>query len=172
MDDYEKITITKLDAAHRQLATAIELWFADGDPVSIHALAYSAHEIIHRLYRLKGLNDLLFDSFLIKDEFRGDFANKMKESANFFKHAEREANPDHAIEFAPDLNTFFIAICITGLDRMGEKRNDTVDAFTVYLSLHRPSWFKKPIPVKTNERLKNIEKDDFFKAYLAVRREQ
>jgi hypothetical protein len=45
--DETKITISKFDAARRQLNTAITLWFADGDPVAIHTLAYAAYEIIH-----------------------------------------------------------------------------------------------------------------------------
>jgi hypothetical protein len=40
-----KIVVTKLDAARRQLRTAIHLWFNDGDPVSIHALAFAAYEL-------------------------------------------------------------------------------------------------------------------------------
>jgi len=84
------IKVTKLDAARRQLRTAIELWFAGGDPVSIHALAYAAHEIIHRLFRQKGLSDLFFDSSLIKPEYSKEFSLVIKDSANFFKHAKRD----------------------------------------------------------------------------------
>ena len=38
-NDLQKLHVTKLDAARRQLETAITLWFHDGDPVSIHTLA-------------------------------------------------------------------------------------------------------------------------------------
>ncbi len=38
----ERYGIVKLDAARRQLAAAIELWFIEGDSVSIHTLAYAA----------------------------------------------------------------------------------------------------------------------------------
>jgi hypothetical protein len=33
-----KVRVTKLDAAKKQLETAIMLYFHDGDPVSIHTL--------------------------------------------------------------------------------------------------------------------------------------
>ena len=33
------IKVSKMDAAKRQLDTAIALWFAEKDPVSIHALS-------------------------------------------------------------------------------------------------------------------------------------
>jgi hypothetical protein len=42
-----KVAITKLEAARRQLRVAISLWFQDGDEVSIHTLACTAHEIIN-----------------------------------------------------------------------------------------------------------------------------
>jgi hypothetical protein len=44
-----KIKITKMDAAKRQVRTAIKLWFMEEDPVSIHTLVSAAHEIIHTL---------------------------------------------------------------------------------------------------------------------------
>ena len=34
----KNITVSKLDAAKRQLETVIRLYFFDGDPVSIHTL--------------------------------------------------------------------------------------------------------------------------------------
>ena len=40
------IVIAKLDAAKRQLQTAIALFFDDGDPISIHTLACAAYDVI------------------------------------------------------------------------------------------------------------------------------
>lgn len=61
----EKLTITKLDAARRQLHTAIVLWFNDGDPISTHTLASAAYEVVHVLLTLAGHQSLLFDSDLV-----------------------------------------------------------------------------------------------------------
>jgi len=38
------IIVTKASAAKSQLETAIQLWFDDADPVSIHTLAVAAHD--------------------------------------------------------------------------------------------------------------------------------
>ncbi|HEV2335198.1 MAG TPA: hypothetical protein VGS13_06865 [Stellaceae bacterium] len=84
------IHITKLDAAKRQLRTAIKLWFTGEDPVSVHTLAAAAHEIVHTLFRRRGLSGLLFDSPLIKEECRSMWAKRMKAVATFFKHAQRD----------------------------------------------------------------------------------
>jgi len=111
------ITVSKLDAATRQLRTAIQLWFADGDPVSIQTLLGAAHEIIHTLYRRKGLQNLLFDSDIIKDEYRGEWAKKLKSVPNFFKHARED--PDGVMDFNTEGNMYLIFFLLTAIHRMG-----------------------------------------------------
>jgi hypothetical protein len=119
VDRKELIHITKLDAARRQLQTAIELWFADGDPVAVHTLVYAAHEIIHRLYRRSGHSDLLFDSKTIAVAVdRKEFTKMLKADAAFFKHAERDIELDVAHEFHPGRNELFIIISLFGLGRL------------------------------------------------------
>ena len=172
----EKIRVTKLDAARRQLRTAIQLWFADGDPVAIHALSFAAHEIIHRLYRKKGLKNLVFDSHLIKEEYRKEFLLRLKEDAAFFKHAERDADPNAEIVFNPWSNVLFLCTCMVGLQRMGEKLGDVEDAFLFWLGLHKPGWVhqdvaQERIPVESLDKLRAMDKGGFFEAYLQVRRE-
>jgi len=43
------LKLSKLDAARRQLETAVALCFQEGDPVSIHSFACAAHEIVETL---------------------------------------------------------------------------------------------------------------------------
>jgi hypothetical protein len=49
MAQYQQIKVSKIDASRRQLDCAIDLWFRDGDPVSIHTLVSAAFEIIQDL---------------------------------------------------------------------------------------------------------------------------
>ena len=67
-----KLKIDKLDAARRQLRTAIRLWFNNGDPVAIHTLVSAAHEAVHTLFRRAGFRGLMFDAPHIKEEYRSD----------------------------------------------------------------------------------------------------
>src|SRR5882762_2358461 len=48
------LVLEKLDVVKRQLETAIMLFFADGDPVSIHTLACAAHGVVRDLNRFMG----------------------------------------------------------------------------------------------------------------------
>ena len=43
--------VTEIDAARRQLETAVVLYFREEDPVSIHTLACAAYEILLSLNR-------------------------------------------------------------------------------------------------------------------------
>ena len=115
----EFFEITKIDAARRQLRTAIELWFADGDPISIHTLAAAAYQIIHDLNRRNKGPDLLLDSKYIKDEKRREFVSLVKSTSNFMKHADRgKMGMAKSIEFSSDSNvgliTFFFGACGAG----------------------------------------------------------
>ena len=168
--------VTKLGAARRQLRTSIELWFLNGDPVSIHTLAFAAHEILHRLLRVSGDSDLLFDSSLVRPEYRKEFARLLKEDANFFKHAERDGKPDETKDFRPARNNVLIAVSIAAIQRMGISLEDEEHAFLFWMSLHFPMAFRKDtveesIPIDNLDKMKATDKHSFFRAFLEVRRQ-
>lgn len=82
------ITVTKMEAARRQLQTAIGLWAAEGEPVSIHTLAYSAHQVVHDLNRKAKGPHMLLDMPNIRKDRQSEFISMIKRDANFFKHAD------------------------------------------------------------------------------------
>jgi hypothetical protein len=99
----KSITISKLDAAKRQLETAITLYFHDGDPVSIHTLVSAAYNVIRAINKKRGGPPMFEkDEFIdhVKPEYQERVRRKLNQAENFFKHAER----DHAatLEFNPD----------------------------------------------------------------------
>jgi hypothetical protein len=169
--DYPTIKIKKLDAARRQLRTAIRLWFTAGDPVSIHTLASASHEIIHTLFRRKGLHGLMFDTDQIKDKHRGDWAKLFKDSASFFKHANRENESE--IEFNTGSNMAVIIAGVHGLHRMGEPKELEDSAFMYWLRIQHPNFFVKDKVrdgdgVDPFEKIRNVDKTEFFEAFELV----
>ena len=52
-------TVSKLDAATRQLHMAIRLYFQDADPLGVHTLAGAAHGILEDLSQKRGLGNVL-----------------------------------------------------------------------------------------------------------------
>lgn len=169
--------VTKIEAARRQLGAAIELWFRDGDAVSIHTLVYAAHEIIHRAFRRRGFRGLMFDSPVIRDEHREAFNLFLKEDANFFKHAEREQDEAAYIDFHEGRNVLFLVVCTHGLQRMGEALTDVESAFIFWIYLQFPEWFpedvaKETIPIERLNKLRSLTKLNFFEAYMDNIRER
>lgn len=164
-----KITVTKMDAARRQLKTALRLWFVDGDPVSIHSLLAASHEIIHRLFRLKGHRGLIFDTDLVKDEYRKEWALSIKKAPSFFKHAEKET-ADATIDFNPGTNDALPMFLINALRTMGEDLGVEEWAYMRWLWVHEPDLFLSSaypdtLPVDAIETVRSLEKNEFFKLF-------
>ena len=175
-EDSERFNVTKLDAARRQLATAITLWFHDGDTVAIHTLAFAAYEIIHVISKKRNRTQgLLFDSHLIKDEYRGEWNKHLKGPANFFKHAKNDA--DGSIEFSATWPLMFILFSIAGLKACNEVLNDDESAFLFWVMVHKPNWLKGDaqqlladrVPVENLDRMRTLSKDLFFDAFKIAR---
>ena len=133
------ITLSKLEAATRQLKTAITLWFDEADPVSAHALAFAAYEIFHSvsLHRNPYRRDLLFDSDWIKDEFRRDWLRHVKREANFFKHGDRDL--EETLESNPDLTEFFILYASYARRLCGAPQSDEETLFSWWVQINRPT---------------------------------
>jgi hypothetical protein len=177
MADFTKITVSKMEVARRQLATAIRLWFEDADPVSIHTLAAAAYEIIHVVSRTrKRTHDLLFDSALIKDEYRAQWNNAIKKPANFFKHANKDAN--ETLEFPINAPWGFILFSIAGVQLSGEKLSPEESAFMFWHYFTAPNFLTEQgrqmvadlLPVEHLEDIRALPKREFFKAFTDAAR--
>jgi hypothetical protein len=135
----QKLRISKIEAARRQLDSAIELWFLDKDEVSVHTLAAAAYQLVHDLKEHKGLaRELLYESAMIKDEYRKQWIKVIKKPMNFFKHADND--PEEALEFSPLGSIGFIMGAASGLRFLGEQTSHTMGAFTIWLVVNKPNW--------------------------------
>ena len=131
------LKVSKVDAARRQLRTAIALWFTDSDPVAVHALAFAAYEIFHFVSKKRDpyRRDLLLDSDWIRDEFRRDWQSLIKKNVNFFKHADRD--PDDIAELDTSMNEWFIIYAIMGRQLCGEGQSQEESDFMWWFHIHR-----------------------------------
>ena len=174
--EFTQIRISKLEAARRQLDTAIWLWFAEKDPVAIHALAHAAHQIIHDINEKKGKpGEMLYKSSTIKPEFRGMVDKKIREAGNFFKHADTD--PDDVVEFSPQEAEGHIMFSIMGLIYIGERPSDLAETISLWFSIHEPDMmqdsfqeaFSKAVPVEYLEHLKRLTKPKFLQEIIQER---
>lgn len=79
--------ISKIDAAKRQIDTAIELYFSGGDFLSIYSISFAAHQILNDIYR-RHQNDGFLEQ--LSGKLPPDFRACLAKPANFLKHADRD----------------------------------------------------------------------------------
>lgn len=104
-DLFLRARLTKLDVARRQLATAIDLFFAGRDVVSVYSLATNAWEVVDVLCRKAGVA-----SFSVQARENVPAGKDLKLSyinspyRNFLKHADADSEktlpplPDSQVE--------------------------------------------------------------------------
>jgi hypothetical protein len=103
------LTISKLDAARRQLETVIRLYFSNGDPVAIHTLTDAAYNILRDITAKRGAEPMIVkDQVLdqVKPDHKKAIAKKVNEAANFFKHANRDH--ESTIDFNPEASELLL----------------------------------------------------------------
>jgi len=105
-------TITKLEAANRQLCAAIRLFFADGDAVAVHTLACAAREIYEKHCRTTG-RGRMFDFVQSGNSGHAerDLWNILNAARNFFKHEGTSLS--ESIEFEDSMNDFVLLTACT-----------------------------------------------------------
>lgn len=167
----DTITVTKIVAARRQLRTAIELWFADADPISIHTLSAASFQIIYDLNKKNRGPDLLLDTKFVKDEYRKEFVNKIKNASNFLKHADKgKMGLAKTFEFNPESNNHFILFAIIGLKFLGEPSTAEERAYELWQVFRNPNLlkpavrddFSKEFTIEAIAKIQDLGKQDFL----------
>jgi len=94
------LKVSKLDAARSQLETAVRLYFAEADPVSIHTLTCAAYQILSDVNRARGGSPMLKEQVptWVRPDATAEAKRRLNEAANFFKHADRDH--DDILEFS------------------------------------------------------------------------
>lgn len=130
-------TVTQLEAAESQLATAIEIFFADGNDIAIHTLARAAHEILGRLSAQKNLQRGVIEEGLknVKPEIRKTVTTKVDKAKNYFKHGD--TNPEETLSWEPKVTEYFIWDA-TSLHRqlVGTQKNPEIISYSLWFRLH------------------------------------
>jgi len=136
--------ITKINAARSQLATAIQLYFEDRDPISVHTLAMAAAEIIDRLCTRSETVSIRDDMLATIHPARRGLAKVAWNSAqNFFKHAD-PGKPDVLLDFSEERNLFAILMAAYGLRLLNISMIEA-RVFEAWLRFVEPQLFVVPL---------------------------
>lgn len=171
------LTISKLDAAKRQLETVIRMYFNSGDPVSMHTLAAAGYTVVRDINKKRGGKPMLREGLFehVEPEHHKLLHDKLVEAENFFKHADRDH--DATLGFNPDMTEFLIMdACYRYAELTGEmpplfqiysgwmmmthqeifahpkdKQQKIATAAKTFVSTGRASYFKDMLPVVMND---------------------
>lgn len=140
-----ELKISKLDAAKRQLETAIRLYFHDGDPVSIHTLVQAGYNVIRDYNKKIGGEPMLMKEKMlefVKAEMRDEFRKAMQEAENFFKHAERDH--DAVLNFRPRQSEIFLWEACTKYWELAGEQPPLLALYRGWFMATRPEVFDVP----------------------------
>jgi len=139
------ITVTKLEAASRQLDTAIHLFFSGGDAISIHTLAAAASNVFadiaeHRNAGVSWRTRVRDDSGLSTKELK----RILHDEWNFFKHADRDS--DATLQFNELVSDDFIFMAVLDCGDLAPT-TCSMQAFQIWYIAAHPERFPLTEPV-------------------------
>ena len=103
------VIITKLEAAHRQLTTAIRMYFDDDDVAAIHTVACAAREIYEKHCESQGV-ERMFEQIEAANPERNrkQLWDILNEPRNFMKHPEASKDLAARLELDDGMNNAMI----------------------------------------------------------------
>ena len=172
----EKLELSKFDVVQRQLTTAINLYFEDGDPVSIHTLSLAAYNVLRDLsndedwmpINLKGakgkanvqaaLTGPLYD--YIREDKRKWMRDLLTQPENFFKHADRD--PGAVLTFHPMATEAFIWEAVVVFEKLTGKLPSLFRCYRTWFQLTYPEVFDYPPEIiKKMQELGELSRQKF-----------
>ncbi len=130
---YKPEWVTKIEVARRQLCTAIRLFFERRDPIAVHTLVAAGHQIVTDLGNAVGVVGLLKGSGQPAEHLRA-----LNYAANFFKHADKDAEGRVNIEPLAKLTAEFLMDAVVLLQRLtGELPIEGKVFWTWFVTKHR-----------------------------------
>jgi hypothetical protein len=163
------IQITKLDAALRQLETAITLWFNSGDSLSIHTLSSAAYQILYDINKHQNGPTMTPDTDIIKPEKQAEWKRALKAPANFLKHADTD--PTDTIFFNSAVNEHILFEATIFYSIITKETRPVLFCFHQWMLINESVWFKREHIDRVKKRVpidhfRKFEKGEFFRKML------
>jgi len=129
--------LNKLEGARRQLETAIKLYFADDDEVSIHTLVAAAYALIRDVNEHRGGEPVLKDLHrLLSSDLAREFKRYINQPENFLKHADKD--PEGVGELEPRWTEVLLWEASRKYCEMSADRNMLMMTFVFWFVAHQP----------------------------------
>jgi hypothetical protein len=164
-EESQDVGFTKLDAARRQINTAIWLWFNGADIVSVYTLAAAAHRIILEVSGGEDTTPLPFNMANLPEGLR---PKNFEEAPELLS---AHSDPDEAIHLNPVWLEFYLFLVVSAYTEFAiddDSYHPLMSAFMLRLGLCRPEAFKRgALPDLERgldvERIKKLSKSEFLR---------
>ena len=149
-----KIKVNKSEAARRQLDSAIRMLFQNEDPIGIHTLCMAAFRLLRDLAKKRG------DSYIhkiIKDMVKPGMENKfwsvLQGPANFFKHADKDADAilDDVDDEANDIA--MLLACHYYQDLFHQQLTPEMKVLVIWVRVRHPNYILEDLPALLKDQL-------------------
>ncbi|MDE2010279.1 MAG: hypothetical protein KGJ09_09425 [Candidatus Omnitrophica bacterium] len=143
------MNISKLDAARRQLDSAITLYFRNGDPISIHTLTAAAHQILMDLGKKEGIKSVFKECSLmfISEEKHKEYLKLINKAENFFKHANQD--PNELLDFNPETTDFFLIDAVEMYMQLTKETPEDMGILRAWILINYPDFLTQEIRIKS-----------------------
>ncbi len=144
-----EIKVNKPEAARRQIDVAIKLLFNNEDPIPIHTLAMAAFRIVRDL--AKDNPDHHMDSMfnkMIRPGMEKEFWSVMHRPANFFKHADLDAD-DILNDVKEEINDVILFLATLWYQELGYKFTPEMLSLVTWFTVLHPHFLQDNASFKT-----------------------
>lgn len=155
------VVITKLEAAHRQLTTAIRMYFDDDDVAAIHTLVCAAREIYEKHCAAQGV-ERMFEMIVAGNPGRTpkqlwDILNGPR---NFLKHPEASMDLSARLELDDGMNNAMLWVaCHDCAMLCQEAQPPEVQAYNLwFLGTQAPRGAREADADQVDQILRDIER--------------
>lgn len=164
------VTTSKLEAARRQLACAAELFFKDGDAVSIHTLVAAAYQILSDMVKKKGDSMLLERTInSLPEELAVTLRKHFRMPQNFFKHADKDGT--ETIEFSPTQTQYMLLDATAYYWQLTGEQPLILKAFEKWFAVHHPEMWKSSPETyamlkRASQHFEHLDRQQFLSEFL------
>jgi Domain of unknown function (DUF6538) len=139
-DQTTNVRVNKMDVARRQLDAAIRMTFGGEDPIAIHTVAAAGHRIVRDICKSRGNIEGYrhFTGWLAPGQEK-KFWKAINRSANFFKHADNDANTIH--EMDENETDFLIVLASKWYGDLGFTQSVEMRSFAAWFAMCHPKTF-------------------------------
>ncbi|HBF39581.1 MAG TPA: hypothetical protein DDW50_19965 [Firmicutes bacterium] len=139
------ITVNKIQAAQRQIDSAIRMLYINEDPVSIHTLISAGFRILRDLMEKQKMEPDVMK--YIRPEKKQAFWDGINRTSNFLKHAD--GAPESVLDnIQEEANDFTLLFAILSYQKLGYKNTIEMTAFISWFPLVYPELIENSFPHK------------------------